>query len=210
MLFNHGGRIPLAAGRRPWGGSPPTSLLISGIRDTRNLLGGITSACPHPGGGGDTHQGVSPPLPANGEDGDLAGTTRRFGDLGGTEWWQKLGPPLAAAGARGRTLHRVEMLLVPAGDGKLRQEVQPGKLGGRCHQHGLGPTTRGPRCSFGGGGLTYLGGCSLVTSAVGCDALSAAPPAPQRFLWVGDTETGSPGPNPCHPLPRDPPNLSSR
>lgn len=60
------------------------------------------------------------------------------------------------------------------------------------------------------GGLTYLGGCSLVTSAVGCDALSAAPPALQRFLWVGDTKAGSPGPNPCHPLPRDPPNLSSR
>lgn len=87
--------------------------------------------------GGGTHTGVSTPppppppgLPANREDGDLTGSTPRFGDLGGTERWQHLGPLLlAAAGARGWTLHRVEVLLVPAGGGKLRQEVQPGKGG---------------------------------------------------------------------------------
>lgn len=77
------------------------------------------------GGGGGTHAsggGGCPHLPANGEDGDLTGTTPRFGDLGPFL--------LAAAGARGRTLHRVEVLLVPAAEGKLRQEVQPGKKGG--------------------------------------------------------------------------------
>lgn len=127
LLFSHGGHIPLPAGRGPRRGSPPASLLISGIRDTRNLLGSITSACPTPAEG--THTGGCPCLPADGEDGHLAGMSSGSGDLGGTERWQHLGPLLAAAGARGRSLHRVQVLLVVAGGGKLRQEVQPGEGG---------------------------------------------------------------------------------
>lgn len=127
VLFHPRGHIPLPAGRGPRRGSPTASLLTSGIRDTRNLWGSITSACPHPAEG--AHTGGCPCLPANGEDGHLAGMSSGFGGFGGTERWQHLRPLLAAAGARGRSLHCVQVLLVVAGRGKLRQEVQPGEGG---------------------------------------------------------------------------------
>lgn len=61
-----------------------------------------------------------------------------FGGFGGTERWQHLGPLLAAAGTWGRPLHRVQVLLVVAGGGKLRQEVQPGE-GGNAISVGVVP-----------------------------------------------------------------------
>lgn len=127
VLFHPRGHIPLPAGRGPRRGSPTASLLTSGIRDTRNLWGSITSACPRPAE--EAHTGGCPCLPADGEDGHLAGMSSEFGGFGGTERWQHLRPLLAAAGARGRSLHRVQVLLVVAGRGKLRQEVQPGEGG---------------------------------------------------------------------------------
>lgn len=104
----------------------------------------------HPKPVGEHHISLSPPpqrehtpgacpcLPANGEDGHLAGMSSGFGDFGGTERWQHLGPLLATAGTRGRSLHRVQVLLVVAGGGKLRQEVQPGE-GGNAISLGVVP-----------------------------------------------------------------------
>lgn len=156
---------------------------------------------------GDTH------LPANREDGDLTGMSSSFGDLGGTELWQHLRPLLATAGARGWTLHGVEVVLVLAGKGKLRQEVQPGKeVGETPSVWGWSHHGGGPWCSlWGRGWLTYSRECSLVVaSPVGCDAPSAAPPVPGHFLWVGEDQGGVMGIQSISSPPETPPDLSSQ
>lgn len=115
-----------------------------------------TGTPPHP-------RAPTPCSPADGEDGDLAGAAGLgpgFGGLGGINGGrQHLGPLLlAAAGAGGvrggvqfggRAVHRVQVLLVPARGGKLRQEVQP--AGGGQEMPGTW-----------GGGSVGLGGLSRI------------------------------------------------
>lgn len=120
------GSHPAAGGEGTTEGLSPC--LAPHLRDPRHPepVGEHHVSLSHPCREG-THTGGCPCLPADGEDGHLAGMSSGSGDLGGTERWQHLGPLLAAAGARGWSLHRVQVLLVVAGGGKLRQEVQPGE-----------------------------------------------------------------------------------
>lgn len=178
--------------------------------------GSITSTCPPHGEGGHAG-GWGHHLPADREDGDLTGATCGFGDLGGTEGWQHLGPLLlAAAGARGRPLHGVEVLLVPAGGGKLRQEVQPGNEGGDNISMGLVPPWGGSSVQPWWGVLLIWGGATQWWHRL--LALMLLQQLLQRrgvFYGWGDTGGGEGGVtgvqsvSPPHPK-RPPPDLSSQ
>lgn len=119
------------------GGAPPPPRSSPQGSGTRETCWGVSHQPVPALQRGHTPRGC-PCLPADGEDGHLAGMSPGFGGFGGTERWQHLGPLLAAAGTRGRALHRVQVLLVVAGGGKLRQEVQPGE-GGNAISVGVVP-----------------------------------------------------------------------
>lgn len=146
VLFHHRGHIPLPAGRGPRRGSAPASLLTSGIRDTRNLLGSIASACPPTEG---THIEGFSLLTCR-----WRGWSPRWDGLRvwGLWWHRAMAAPRATSGCSGHTGPVPAPCAGAAGGGRQGETEAGGAAWGgwKCHQRGDGATMGCPQCSFKG------------------------------------------------------------